>query len=81
MACDPEGRQIQGRVEGMAVLQGSGMAYIFVSNPKPVTLPDFEGFTNAYVCYPGCYMPTTFIVTSTLLISGALRTATAALIS
>lgn len=62
---DPEGRQIHQMVEEMAALQESGFADIFVSNPGPLILPDMEGLTDAYVCYPGCYMPTTCFITST----------------
>ncbi|WFN34956.1 hypothetical protein L1S32_02215 [Methanogenium sp. S4BF] len=65
MACDPEGRQIHRMAEEMAALQRSGFADIFVSNPGPVSLPDMEGLTDAYVCYPGCYMPCTCFITST----------------
>ncbi|MDE4907403.1 hypothetical protein L0665_02050 [Methanogenium marinum] len=65
MACDLEGRQIHRMVEEMVALQESGHADIFVSNPGPLTLPDVEGLTDAYVCYPGCYMPTTCFITST----------------
>jgi NRPS condensation-like uncharacterized protein len=64
-ASDPEGRGIQQMVEQMFVLQKSGLADIFISNPGPITLPDFEGLTEAYVCYPGGYMPTTCFITST----------------
>ncbi len=65
MSSDPEGRQIHQMVEEMAALQKSGLADIFISNPGPITLPDMEGLTDAYICYPGCYMPTTCFVTST----------------
>ncbi|MFA4876338.1 MAG: hypothetical protein WC586_02920 [Methanoregula sp.] len=64
-ACDPEGVKIQEMVEQMAALEKTGLADIFISNPGPVTLPDMEGLTDAYVCYPGGYMPTTCFVTST----------------
>jgi NRPS condensation-like uncharacterized protein len=64
-ACDPEGRQIQKMVEQMASMQKAGLADIFISNPGPVTLPDVKGLTDAYVCYPGGYMPATCFVTST----------------
>jgi len=64
-ACDPEGRSIHAMVEQMATLQNKGLADIFISNPGPLTLPDFEGLYDAYVCYPGGYMPTTCFVTST----------------
>ncbi len=65
MACDPEGRQIHLMVEEMAALQRSGFADIFISNPGPINLPDTEGLTDAYVCYPGCFMPCTCFVIST----------------
>ncbi len=65
MASDPEGRQIHQMVEEMVALQNAGHADIFVSNPGPLTLPDTEGLTDAYTCYPGCYMPTTCFSTST----------------
>lgn len=65
MACDPEGRQIEEMVGEMAALQESGHADIFVSNPGLIPLPDMEGLTDAYVCYPGCSMPTTCFITST----------------
>ena len=64
-ASDPEGRNIQAMVEQMAAQQERGLADIFVSNPGSFTLPDVEGLTNAYVCYPGGYMPTTCFITST----------------
>ncbi|PKL70876.1 MAG: hypothetical protein CVV30_05925 [Methanomicrobiales archaeon HGW-Methanomicrobiales-1] len=64
-ACDPEGRCIHRMVEQMAAMQKAGLADIFISNPGPITLPDCEGLTGAYVCYPGGYMPTTCFVTST----------------
>jgi NRPS condensation-like uncharacterized protein len=63
--CDPEGRRIQEMVEQMAALQKEGLADIFISNPGQFTLPDIEGLTDAYVCYPGGYMPTTCFMTST----------------
>lgn len=63
--CDPEGRRIQQMVEEMAALQRTGLADIFISNPGPIQLPDFEGLIDAYTCYPGGYMPTTCFVTST----------------
>jgi NRPS condensation-like uncharacterized protein len=62
---DPEGRQIQQMVEEMAALQTSGLADIFLSNPGPLTLPDMQGLTDAYVCYPGCSMPASCFITST----------------
>lgn len=65
MASDAEGRSIQRMVEEMVALQERGLADIFISNPGPITLPDAEGLTDAYVCYPGGYMPTTCFLTST----------------
>jgi NRPS condensation-like uncharacterized protein len=64
-SCDPEGRQIQKMVEEMEALQRAGLADIFISNPGSITLPDVEGLNDAYVCYPGGYMPTTCFITST----------------
>ncbi|MFA6332197.1 MAG: hypothetical protein WCX22_04535, partial [Methanoregula sp.] len=64
-ACDPEGRSIHQMVEQMVSLQKSGFADIFISNPGPITLPDAEGLVDAYVCYPGGFMPTTCFLTST----------------
>jgi len=64
-SCDPEGKNIDRMVEQMVELQKGGLADIFISNPGPIRLPDLEGLTGAYVCYPGGYMPTTCFVTST----------------
>jgi NRPS condensation-like uncharacterized protein len=64
-ASDPEGRTIHRMVEQMVALQHAGFADIFVSNPGSITLPDCKGLLDAYVCYPGGYMPTTCFVTST----------------
>lgn len=64
-ACDPEGEHIRLMVEQMAAQEKNGLADIFISNPGPVTLPDTEGLTGAYICYPGGYMPTTCFITST----------------
>ncbi len=64
-ASDPEGRNIQAMVEQMTSQQVRGLADIFVSNHGLLTLPDSEGLTNAYVCYPGGFMPTTCFITST----------------
>ncbi|MDD1693848.1 MAG: hypothetical protein LUQ71_03905 [Methanoregula sp.] len=64
-ACDPEGRSIDLMVQEMATLQKRGLADIFISNPGPITLPYAEGLTDAYICYPGGYMPTTCFLTST----------------
>jgi NRPS condensation-like uncharacterized protein len=52
-------------VEEMAALQNAGLADIFISNPGPFNLPDVEGLSDAYLCYPGGYMPTTCFMTST----------------
>jgi NRPS condensation-like uncharacterized protein len=64
-ACDPEGLNIHQMAEQMVSLQNAGFADIFISNPGPITLPDVEGLRDAYVCYPGGYMPTTCFITST----------------
>ena len=64
-ASDPEGRDIQAMVEQMSAQQDRGLADIFVSNPGLLTLPAVEGLTDAYVCYPGGFMPTTCFITST----------------
>lgn len=63
--CDAEGRRVHEMVERMAALQREGLADIFVSNPGPMVLPDVDGLTDAYVCYPGGFMPATCFVTST----------------
>jgi NRPS condensation-like uncharacterized protein len=63
--CDPEGRIIHQMVLDMVELQKSGLADIFLSNPGPIPLPDTEGLVDAYLCYPGGYMPTTCFITST----------------
>jgi NRPS condensation-like uncharacterized protein len=52
-------------VEQMAAQQDIGLADIFISNPGVLTLPDCKGLTDAYVCYPGGFMPTTCFITST----------------
>jgi NRPS condensation-like uncharacterized protein len=64
-ACDPDGINIRRMVQQMADLQDAGLADIFISNPGTLTLPDTNGLTDAYVCYPGGYMPTTSFITST----------------
>ena len=51
--------------EQMVALQKKGLADIFISNPGTITLPKVDGLTDAYICYPGGYMPTTCIMTST----------------
>lgn len=48
----------------MAALQETGLADIFVSNPGPLAHPEIDGLADAYLCYPGGYMPTTCFVTS-----------------
>jgi NRPS condensation-like uncharacterized protein len=63
--CDPEGKEIHRMAERMVDLQKAGLADIFISNPGPISLPDIEGLAEAYICYPGCSMPTTCFVTST----------------
>jgi len=63
--CDPEGRHIHEMVMEMVNQQKAGMADIFISNPGTITLPDVEGLSDAYFCYPGGYMPTTCFATST----------------
>jgi hypothetical protein len=65
VASDPERRWIHTKVEQMAALQKGGLADIFISNPGPLPLPDSDGLTDAYLCYPGGYMPTTCFITST----------------
>ena len=63
--CDHEGRNIHRMAEQMVALQKTGLADIFITNPGPVNLPEIDGLIDAYICYPGGYMPTTCIVTST----------------
>jgi NRPS condensation-like uncharacterized protein len=63
--CDPEGRNIHRMAEQMVALQNGGLADIFISNPGTLALPDADGLTDAYICYPGGYMPTTCFITST----------------
>ncbi|OPY33146.1 MAG: Condensation domain protein [Methanomassiliicoccales archaeon PtaU1.Bin124] len=63
--CDPEGLAVHRMVEEMAQQQRQGQANIFISNPGPITLPTFPGLADAYLAYPGGYMPTTcFIITT-----------------
>jgi NRPS condensation-like uncharacterized protein len=64
-ACDPEGREVHRMVAGLEAFQREGYADIFLSNPGTFALPDLEGLTDAYVCYPGGLMPTTCLMTST----------------
>jgi len=63
--CDPEGRVIHQMAEEMVALQNEGLADIFITNPGPVTLPEVDGLIDAFICYPGGYMPTTCFLTST----------------
>jgi NRPS condensation-like uncharacterized protein len=63
--CDPEGRSIHHMVGEMVALQKRGLADIFISNPGPIVLPAIDGLTDAYICYPNGYMPTTCFITST----------------
>lgn len=62
---DPGGKNVHRMVEEMAALQESGLADIFISNPGEIALPDNGELTDAYLCYPGGYMPTTCFLTST----------------
>jgi len=65
LACDPAGTWVHEEVARMAALQREGMADIFISNPGVIALPGIDGLTDAYLCYPGGYMPTTCFVIST----------------
>jgi NRPS condensation-like uncharacterized protein len=62
---DPEGRYIHRMAEQMADQQKRGFADIFFSNPGPISLPELDGLADAYVCYPGGFMPTSCLLTST----------------
>ena len=64
-ACDPAGEHVHRMAEQMAARQNDGLADIFISNPGPIALPEFDGLDTAYICYPGGYMPTTCFITST----------------
>lgn len=64
-SCDPEGQAIDRMAREMDDQQKKGLADIFFSNPGPITLPETEGLTGAYVCYPNGYLPTTCFITST----------------
>lgn len=66
-ACDQEGLHIQKMVEEMANLQEKGFADIFISNPGALTLADTPGLCDAYICYPGSFLPTTSFIASTFL--------------
>ena len=63
--CDPEGRVIEKMVEEMDRRQRNGLANIFISNPGPLSLPSVPGLVDAYIAYPGGYMPTTCFIVST----------------
>jgi NRPS condensation-like uncharacterized protein len=62
---DPEGKAVTKMVEDMCQMQEEGWADIFISNPGPMSLPDVEGMRDAYICYPGVFMPATCFVIST----------------
>jgi NRPS condensation-like uncharacterized protein len=64
-ASDPAGVKVQEMVDKMAALEKEGLADIFISNPGVLELPRVGGLDNAYICYPGGYMPTTCFVVST----------------
>lgn len=64
-ASDPEGRYLEEMVGQMAEACRNGRADIFISNPGPVSLPEFPGLAGAYVCYPCGAMPSTCFVAST----------------
>jgi NRPS condensation-like uncharacterized protein len=63
-ASDPEGLRVHEMVRKMEQLRREGWADIFISNPGPLELPDAPGLRDAYICYPGGYMPTTCFVIS-----------------
>jgi NRPS condensation-like uncharacterized protein len=62
---DPEGKHVHQMAEELLMRQRTGLADIFISNPGPITLPDIEGLSDAYICYPGVSMPATCFVIST----------------
>jgi NRPS condensation-like uncharacterized protein len=62
---DPEGLAVHSLVQEMARGQDKGLANIFISNTGCFSLPPFEGLVDAYLCYPGCLMPSTCFVVST----------------
>jgi len=64
-SCDPEGTAVQRLVERMAQMREDGLANIFLSNPGRLELPPVDGLVDAYVCYPGLYMPGACFVVST----------------
>lgn len=64
-SCDPEGRNVQAMVERMLAMREQGLADVFLSNPGQFDLPDAPGLVDAYICYPGSYLPTMCFVVST----------------
>lgn len=62
---DPEGRNVQAMVERMVATREQGLADVFITNPGPFDLPDVPGLVDAYVCYPGSYLPNICFVVST----------------
>jgi NRPS condensation-like uncharacterized protein len=62
---DPEGKAVNDMVLEMARSYDDGLADIFISNPGLFTLPQLKELIDAYVCYPGVYMPSTCFVVST----------------
>ncbi len=62
---DPEGVAVHRMVQEMARGQDEGLANIFISNTGCFALPPFPGLVDAYLCYPGCLMPSTCFVVST----------------
>jgi NRPS condensation-like uncharacterized protein len=64
-SCDPEGRNVQAMVEKMWAMRDQGLADVFFSNPGQFDLPDMSGLMDAYICYPGSFLPTMCFVVST----------------
>jgi NRPS condensation-like uncharacterized protein len=62
---DPEGKAVHQMVQEISRRQDEGLADIFISNPGQFSLPPVAGLIDAYVCYPGSYMPSTCFVVST----------------
>jgi NRPS condensation-like uncharacterized protein len=62
---DPEGKAVHQMVQTTVKKQDDGLSNAFISNPGPFNLPPVEGLVDAYVCYPGSYMPSTCFVVST----------------
>jgi NRPS condensation-like uncharacterized protein len=62
---DPEGKIVHRMVQEMARRQDDGLANVFLSNPGSFSLPPVTGLIDAYVCYPGSFMPSTCFVVST----------------